>query len=197
MPLWSSHSCACEQDGAGGQGCGGRGRWALVLLPNMWNVPGKKGGGRGGHIPTGKTTRDFPLQVTCLSRREAFMHISTANTEDGENPPNAFILCLVHGSQGAQNSLILSRRILPNSCLLGWRLHIHRQSLEVCGPQRQLFGRCAVHPPSPALCKPSAFLRGHMQLFSWICTTLREMARVSPSTLLPYCYQVSWELREA
>lgn len=197
MPLWSSHSCACEQDGAGGQGCGGRGRWALVLLPNTWNVPGKKGGGRGGHIPTGKTTRDFPLQVTCLSRREAFMHISTANTEDGENPPNTFILCLVHGSQGAQNSLILSRRILPNSCLLGWRLHIHRQSLEVCGPQRQLFGRCAVHPPSPDLCKPSAFLRGHMQLFSWICTTLREMARVSPSTLLPYCYQVSWELREA
>lgn len=33
-------------------------------------------------------------------------------------------------------------------------------------------------------------------LFNCICTTLREMARVSSSTLPPYCYQVSWELRE-
>lgn len=95
-----------------------------------------------GHIPTGKTTRDFPLGVTCLSRREAFMCISTANTEDGENPPNAITLSLVQGSQGAQNSLILSRRMLPSSCLQGLRLHIHRKSLEVCGAQRQLFGRC-------------------------------------------------------
>lgn len=72
-----------------------------------------------GHIPTGKTIRGFPLGVTCLNRREAFMHISPANSEDGENPPNAFTLCLVQGSQGAQNFLTLSRRMLPNSCLQG------------------------------------------------------------------------------
>lgn len=40
-------------------------------------------------------------------------------------------------------------------------------------------------------------LRRYMQLFSCICATLREMARVSPSTLPPYRYKVSWELREA
>lgn len=147
-----------------GQGCGGRGRWAKDAT--SWGYcqthgmcQGKKERGEGvlpnGHIPTGKTTRDFPPGVTCLNRREAFMHIRTANTEDGENPSNAFTLCLVHRSQGAQNSLILSRRMLPNSCLQGWRLHIHRRSLEVCGTQRQLFGRCTVCTPSPALCKPS------------------------------------------
>lgn len=143
--------------GQWGHGCGGSARWARDATSWCYGqthgmCQGKKEGGEGvlsnGHIPTGKTTRDFPLEVTCLSRREAFMCISTANTEDGENPPNAITLSLVQGSQGAQNSLILSRRMLPSSCLQGLRFHIHRNSLEVCGAQRQLFGRCLFTFPS-------------------------------------------------
>lgn len=135
MPLWSSHSCTCEQDRAAVGRGGGEGRdveagedGQRMLLPgatakHMECAREKRRGERACYstvtFPLGKTTRDFPLRVTCLNRREAFMRISTANTEDGENPPNAFTLFLVQGSQGTQNFPILSRKMLPNSCLQG------------------------------------------------------------------------------
>lgn len=88
----------------------------------------------------------------------------------------------------SQDALVPSRRVLPSSCLLRWRLDTHRKPVEVCDPQTKLHRRWTLSThPSTIPWVPPALSRTWPQIFSCICAATWEMVGVSSTHTFTSC----------